>query len=79
MLLLNLDVTALVALAAVLAAPVAYLAMQSWLGSFAYRIDLSWPVFLMAGLAALGVTWLTVAYQSIRAALADPVESLRYE
>ena len=78
-LLLNRDMTGLVALAAVLAAPVAYLAMHRWLEAFAYRIDISWGIFLMAGLAALAVTWLTVAYQSIKAALADPVEALRYE
>jgi putative ABC transport system permease protein len=78
-LLLNRDVTRLVALAAVLAAPVVYLAMHRWLATFAYRIEISWPIFLIAGLAALLVTWLTVAYQSIRAALADPVKALRYE
>ena len=78
-LLLNRDVTVLVVLAAVLAAPIAYFAMHRWLDAFAYRIDISWGIFLLAGLVALAVTWLTVAYQSIRAALADPVEALRYE
>ena len=71
--------TRLVALAAVLATPIVYLAMQRWLETFAYRIDLSWGIFLLAGLAALAVTWLTVAYQSIKAARADPVKALRYE
>ena len=46
---------------------------------FNYRIDISWRIFLVAVLAALLVAWLTVSYQSIRAALANPVESLRYE
>ncbi len=78
-LLLNRDVTRLVALAAVLATPIVYFAMQQWLETFAYRIDLSWGIFLLAGLAALAMTWLTVAYQSIKAALADPVKALRYE
>ncbi len=47
--------------------------------AFAYRVEISWPIFLMVGLAALGIALLTVSYQAIRAALADPVESLRYE
>ncbi|MFB3082792.1 MAG: ABC transporter permease, partial [Gammaproteobacteria bacterium] len=79
-LLLNRDITRLVVLAAVLVTPVVYLGMDRWfLQDFAYRIEISWLIFLMAGLAALLVTWLTVAYQSIKAALADPVEALRYE
>ncbi len=78
-LLLSKEFTKLVALAFVLAAPLAYFAMNRWLQDFAYRVDLSWAIFLIAGLAALGVAWLTVSYQSIRAALADPVDALRYE
>ena len=70
---------ALVGLAFVVAAPVAYLAMVQWLESFAYRIEISWGIFLAAGLAALGIALLTVSYQAIRAALADPVKALRYE
>ena len=54
-------------------------AMNRWLDAFAYRIELSWPIFLVAGLAALGIAMLTVSYQAIRVALADPVKSLRYE
>ena len=69
----------LVALALGLAAPMAYLAMQRWLQDFAYRIDLSWQTFLMAGLAVLVIALATVAYQAIKAALTDPAESLRYE
>ena len=63
----------------VLAAPVAYFVMHDWIDDFAYRVGISWWTFLLAGLAALGVAWLTVSYQAIRAALADPVKSLRYE
>ena len=59
--------------------PLAYLATQRWLQDFAYRIELSWVIFLMAGLAALGIALITVSYQAVRAALADPVKSLRYE
>jgi len=73
------DFVKLVAMAFVVAAPLAYLAMNHWLNGFAYRIDLSWPIFLVAGLAALCIAMLTVSYQAIRAALADPVKSLRYE
>jgi len=78
-LLLSKDFLKLVALAFVVAAPVAYLAMDRWLNDFAYRIEISWPIFLMAGLATLGIAMITVSYQAIRAALGDPVEALRYE
>ena len=78
-LLLSKDFVKLVGLAFVLAAPVAYFVMGRWLEDFAYRIDMSWGIFLMAGLAALVVALLTVSYQSIRAAMTDPVEALRYE
>ncbi len=77
--LLSKDFVKLVLWAVVLASPLAYLATQRWLEEFAYRVDVSWPIFLMAGLTALGIALLTVSYQAIRAALADPVESLRYE
>ena len=77
--LLSKDFLKLVALAFVVAAPVAYVAMDRWLNDFAYRIDLTAGIFLMTGLAALGIAIITVSYQSIRAALANPVESLRYE
>ncbi len=63
----------------VLAAALAYLAMTRWLENFAYRVEISWPLFLMAGLAALGIALATVSVQTIRAALADPVKALRYE
>ena len=78
-LLLSKDFLKLVAVAFVVAAPVAYLAMDRWLNDFAYRIEISWPIFLMAGLATLGIAMITVSYQAIRAALGDPVEALRYE
>ena len=77
--LLSKDFLQLVAAAFVVAAPVAYVAMDRWLNDFAYRIEISWPIFLMAGLIALLVAVCTVSFQSIRAALANPVESLRYE
>ena len=77
--LLSRDFARLVAVALVLAAPVAYFVMEKWLDTFAFRIEMSWWIFLMAGLAALGIALATVSAQTIRAALADPVDSLRYE
>jgi len=69
----------LVVVAFVVAVPLGYLAMDRWLQNYAYRIDLSWPIFLIAGLSALLVALLTVSYQALKAALTNPVESLRYE
>jgi putative ABC transport system permease protein len=78
-LLLTKEFTKLVLIAAVLAVPVAYLAMQQWLQGFAYRAGIS-PLLLVAAAGpALVVSWLTVSYQSIRAAAVNPVEALRYE
>ena len=79
MVLLSKEFVRLVLVALVLATPVAVLAMNRWLETFAYHIAISWQIFLLAGVAALGIALLTVSYQAIRAALADPVESLRYE
>jgi putative ABC transport system permease protein len=77
--LLSKDFLGLVLLAFLLAVPVAYFAMTRWLEDFAYRIDLGPGVFLAAGVLALGIALATVTYQAVRAALADPVKSLRYE
>jgi putative ABC transport system permease protein len=78
-LLLSKDFTKLVLIGFIVAAPLAYYAMNRWLQDFAYRIDIGWGVFVLSGLLALAVAWLTVSYQSIKAALANPVEALRYE
>ncbi len=78
-LLLSKEFTKLVAAAFVVAAPVAYLAMHRWLDGFAYRVEISWQIFLLAGLGALLVALLTVSYQSVKAALANPVDALRTE
>ncbi len=78
-LLLSKDFTKLVLIGFIAAAPLAYYAMNRWLENFAYRIDIGWGVFALSGLLALTVAWLTVSYQSIKAALANPVEALRYE
>ncbi len=78
-LLLSKEFTKLVALAFIVAAPLAYFATNRWLQDFAFQVAFSWWIFVIAGLAALAIAWLTVSYQSIRAALTNPVEALRYE
>jgi putative ABC transport system permease protein len=78
-LLVNKEFTKLVAIAFVIAVPVAWYAMQHWLQDFAYRIDISVGVFLSAGITALVIAWITVSYQSMKATLINPVESLKSE
>jgi putative ABC transport system permease protein len=73
------DFLKLVILAIFIASPIAYYFMQKWLADFAYRIDIQGWMFVAAAMAALGIAFLTVSFQSIRAALANPVESLRSE
>ena len=77
--LLNRDFVRWVAIAFVIATPIAYYAMNKWLESFAYKTNLSWWVFALAGLLALGIALLTVSLQSWKAATRNPVEALRYE
>ena len=77
--LLNKDFVRWVAIAFVIATPAAYYAMHKWLENFAYKITLSWWIFALAGLLALGIALLTVSWQSWRAATRNPVEALRYE
>jgi putative ABC transport system permease protein len=69
----------LVLIASLIAFPVGWWAMNKWLQSFAYRINISWWVFAVAGLSALLIALLTVSFQSIKAAIANPVKSLRTE
>ena len=68
-----------VAIAFVIATPLAYYTMNRWLENFAYKTELSWWIFAIAGLLALGIALLTVSWQSWRAATRNPVEALRYE
>lgn len=77
--LLTRDFLLLVLAALVLAAPAAWWAMNQWLQDFAYRVELRWWIFALAGLIAIVVTFLTVCAQSVRAALANPVKALRSE
>jgi putative ABC transport system permease protein len=77
--LLSKDFLVLVLIAIVLAVPLAWWALQAWLSSFAYRIDTEWWLFVLAGALAVGIALLTVSFQSIKAALTNPVKSLRAE
>ncbi len=77
--LLSKDFVKLVLIGNLIAWPVAYFAMNKWLQAFAYRIDIGWSVFALAGGLALLVALLTVSTQAIKAALANPVKALRYE
>lgn len=77
--LLSKDFLKLVFIALLIASPLAYYLMERWLQDFAYRIEISWWVFVVAGFGALAVGFLTVSFQSVRAALANPVKSLRSE
>lgn len=79
MVLLTRDFIRLILLACVIAFPLAWLAMHSWLQSFAYRIDIEGWMFLMAGAIALLIAFITVGFQSLKAAVANPVDALRSE
>ena len=73
------DFLKLVFIAIVIASPVAYWVMGKWLDDFAYRIKIEWWMFVLAGILALAIAFLTVSFQSIKAALMNPVRSLRSE
>ena len=79
MVMLNRDFIKWIAIAFVIATPIAYYAMNKWLENFAYKTSLSWWIFALAGLLALGIALLTVSWQSWKAATRNPVEALRYE
>lgn len=73
------DFIKLVIISIVIATPVAWYAMNNWLQDFAYKIDIGWSVFAVAGLLAIVIALLTISFQSVKAALANPVKSLRTE
>ena len=77
--LLNQDFMKGVVFSILIATPISYYAMNKWLENFAYKTELSWWIFALAGLLALGIALLTVSWQSWRAATRNPVEALRYE
>lgn len=76
---LSKDFVKLVFIACLIAFPLAWWAMNKWLQSFAYRIDISWWIFLAAAFIAILIALITVSFQAIKAAIANPVESLRSE
>jgi putative ABC transport system permease protein len=77
--LLSKEFVKLVAIANIIAWPVSYYFINGWLQDFAYRIELGWGVFVLAGALALVIALLTVSAQTVKAALANPVEALKYE
>ena len=77
--LLSADFLKLVGIAALLAFPLAWYIMHQWLNDFAYRTTIPWWIFLLAGIIAALVALFTISFQAIRAALANPVKSLRSE
>ncbi len=79
LILLNKDFVKWVAIAFVIACPIAYYAMSKWLENFAYKTELSWWIFALAGISALSIALITVSWQSWKAATRNPVEALRYE
>ena len=77
--LMSRDFVSLIIIALFIATPVAYYFMHGWLQHYTYRAELSWWIFALTGAGAIIITLLTISYQSIRAALANPVKSLRSE
>jgi putative ABC transport system permease protein len=77
--LLSKDFIKLVLIAFVIASPVAWYVMNNWLSDFAYRINISAWIFIIAGLLAVFIALATISFQAIKAAIANPVKSLRTE
>jgi putative ABC transport system permease protein len=77
--LLNRDFIKWVGLAFVIAVPISWYAMNQWLAGFAYRATMSWWIFALAGITALAIALLTVSWQSVRAARANPILALKEE
>ncbi|HEY1054697.1 MAG TPA: ABC transporter permease, partial [Emticicia sp.] len=78
-LLLSKDLLKLVLIALLVASPIAYYLMHSWLQDFAYRTEISWWIFILAGITAVVIAFATISFQSIKAALMNPVKSLKTE
>lgn len=78
-LLLSKEILVLVGASVVIATPIAWLVTSNWLENFAYNINLGVGIFLLAGVLAIGIALLTVGYRTMRSALSDPVDALRYE
>jgi putative ABC transport system permease protein len=76
---LSKDFMKLVFISILIASPLAWYLMTKWLQDFAYRINIQWWVLVLAGVAALFIAFITVSFQSIKAAIANPVDSLKNE
>jgi putative ABC transport system permease protein len=77
--LISKDFILLVIIGLLIASPIAWYFMHSWLQNFAYRTDMNWWIFLAAGFSALLIALLTVSFQAIKAAISNPVKNLRTE
>ena len=77
--LLSKDFLKLVAIAFIIASPVAFILMRNWLADFEYSVDIKWWVFLLAGSVTFLIAWVTMSFQSIKAAISNPADSLRTE
>ena len=77
--LLSKDFVLLVGLSCLIAIPIAWWMLHQWLQAYAYRTEISWWIFAAAGMGAIGITLMTVSFQSIKAAITNPVNSLRSE
>jgi putative ABC transport system permease protein len=77
--LLSTGFTKLILIAIVIAIPITWFAIDKWLSSFAYRVHVGWAIFMITSLGALAIAWITVSYESVKAALSNPVTSLRSE
>ena len=79
LLLLTGDFSKLILLAFIIAVPLAYYAGNAWLGNFAYQTSISIEIFIISGCIAFVIAFLTIGYHTIRAAIKNPVEAIRYE
>jgi ABC-type antimicrobial peptide transport system permease subunit len=79
MTILNTNLLKLVAIAFLISAPIGWFAIHRWLQTFAYKTELSWWIFVLAGFLTLGIAFVTVSWHSLKAATRNPVDTLRYE
>jgi putative ABC transport system permease protein len=77
--LLSKDFAILVAISIIIASPVAYYFMHNWLHNYQYHTDIAWWIFIITAIGAMLITLLTISFQSIKAALANPIKSLKTE
>ena len=77
--LFSIDFVKLVVIALVIASPVAFYGMKEWLKDFTYKVDINWWIFALTGVAVIAIALITISFQSVRAALMNPVKALRSE